>query len=166
MTDPDLEQAMTAIEMLTSPSAPATPRGGDAEMRAAAQPAAGAAPSCHGRRTDATDSASQDAASAARGSIEQSRGPQGVVPAGSTPNGDFAAPYRHDPQVWVDRIADLAIANLRTLRNYINEHRDSLKLSEVMGCLELIDDERRMIRLGGLSDAPLVARGRLIDEYC
>lgn len=157
---------MTAIEMLTSPSAPATPRGGDAEMRAAAQPAAGAATSCHGRRTDATDSASQDAASAARGSIEQSRDREGVVPAGSIPNGDLSAPYRHDPQVWVDRMADLAMANLRTLRTYIEQHRGGLRLSEVMRCLELIDDERRMIRLAGLSDAPLVARGRLIDAYC
>lgn len=119
----------------------------------------GALPRSHGRREDAMDAASQEAASRPRGDLSQS-----PPPPGAEWNVPPSAPHLTSPQVWADRFADLAIRNLKSLRQWIEENRDGLNLSEVMDLLERIDEERRMITLAGISDTPLVQKGRLIDE--
>ena len=70
-------------------------------------------------------------------------------------NGD---PYSAQPlsaEVWLERFTDLAVRNLSSIRSWINEHRDELRLSVVMRCLEEIDEARR-ISLHGLADTPVV----------
>lgn len=57
------------------------------------------------------------------------------------------------------RMADLAVRNLNTLANYIEEHHDELPLFDVTDALDEIDAARRAINLGGLADVPLVALG-------
>ncbi|MBE7507775.1 MAG: hypothetical protein HS101_16030 [Planctomycetia bacterium] len=137
-----------------SSSSPAT-----AEVARSGAPGnSGALPHRHGRREDAMDR-THDAAPTVRGDFSQSPPPPGAewnVP----PN----APHVVSAQVWADRWADLAIRNLRSLRQWIEEHRDGLNLSETATTLERINDEMRMITLAGISDAPLVQKGRLIDE--
>lgn len=115
-------------------------------------------PPRHGRREDAMDR-TRDAAPTVRGDFSQS-----PPPPGAEWNVPPDAPYHKSIQVWIDRSADLAIANLRTLGRLIEENKDALNLLEVMQLLERIDEQRRTIRLAGISDAPLTSKGRLIDE--
>lgn len=154
--DFETENAMTAISRAARPdfhdgccSSPAT-----AEVALS-----GALPRSHGRHGDAKDAASHEAAPSVRGQFSQT-----PPPPGAEWNVSPDAPHVVSAQVWADRWADLAIRNLRSLRQWIEEHRDGLNLSETATTLERINDELRMITLAGISDAPLVQKGRLIDE--
>ena len=119
----------------------------------------GALSRSHGRREDATDAASQEAASRRRAAVSQT-----PPPPGAQWNVPPDAPRTWSPQVMVDRWCDLIAKNLATLADYVADHKDGLNLSETMRNLERIDEERRRITLGGISDTPLVHKGRLIDE--
>lgn len=119
----------------------------------------GALSRSHGRREDATDAASQEAASRRRAAVSET-----PPPPGAQWNVPPDAPRTWSPQVMVDRWCDLIARNLATLADYVADHKDGLNLSETMRNLERIDEERRRITLGGISDTPLVHKGRLIDE--
>lgn len=94
------------------------------------------------------------------------RNPKSTPPAprGADWNADPTSPQPFDAQVYVDRAAALVVENLKTLRNLIERHRDTLQFSEVAAALRDIDDARAMTlgHLGLIADRPLVCKGRLI----